>query len=422
MQKSSSPAAKRKAERKARTPKITAPLSELTKDMTDVPVRDMQAWVTRSVEERLEEAKKRKGYITRPMNSFMLYRSAYAERTKSWCAENNHQVVSSVSGESWPMEPPEVREFYNDLARIERVNHQNAHPEYKFSPAKPGLAGRKRKGTGDSDDESPDSDDDPDGDWGTAHKRARTRRPGRDAGYPARNIVTVAEGGFDDSYARSSWEASNLGRPLPHAIGHHTVYGDQYYQTQVQSHPYLMPGVEDVRFTAMDLPGGFGASSEGLIGLPGQSHYELQTLHSSSPTPVNMGHEPQVDPMLLGSYDPGQPGLSLDDGLALTQPVQYDTSYSTGTYGAEYPSHEYQTTSEWHPDSSGLAFEQSSDFEKCWDDGHYAQAANAAIATHNLSRRLSEESKAAAAAADRAMASALSAALVSPKVDGLGFG
>src|ERR1700744_4958010 len=90
-----SPPAKRKnrnKKAKANTPHLSAPLSILTKDM-DVPVRDMEAWVNRPVQERLEETKKRKGYITRPMNSFMLYRSAFAERTKAWCAANNHQVV-----------------------------------------------------------------------------------------------------------------------------------------------------------------------------------------------------------------------------------------------------------------------------------------------------------------------------------------
>ena len=152
---------------KNRTPKLTAPLSVLTKDMTNVPVKDMEAWVKRSVADRLAEAEKRNGYITRPMNSFMLYRSAYAERTKMWCLHNNHQVVSSVSGESWPLEPGEVREFYNELAKIERINHQNAHPNYKFSPSKPGnaSASSKKRSRADSGNESEPSDlDDPD--WG----------------------------------------------------------------------------------------------------------------------------------------------------------------------------------------------------------------------------------------------------------------
>ncbi|KAF2089132.1 hypothetical protein K490DRAFT_38767, partial [Saccharata proteae CBS 121410] len=103
----------------------------------------MEEWVNRPASVRRTEVEKRKGYVTRPMNSFMLYRSAYAERTKQWCLQNNHQVVSSVSGESWPLEPPEIREQYNDYAKIERINHQNAHPDYKFSPSKASTAARK---------------------------------------------------------------------------------------------------------------------------------------------------------------------------------------------------------------------------------------------------------------------------------------
>ncbi|KAF8249333.1 HMG-box, partial [Wilcoxina mikolae CBS 423.85] len=96
----------------------------------------MECWVTRSTQARKKEVEKRGGYITRPMNSFMLYRSAFAERTKYWCLQNNHQVVSSVSGESWPLEPDHIRQKYNDLAKKERENHQLAHPGYKFSPSK----------------------------------------------------------------------------------------------------------------------------------------------------------------------------------------------------------------------------------------------------------------------------------------------
>ncbi|KAF2094614.1 hypothetical protein NA57DRAFT_46480, partial [Rhizodiscina lignyota] len=103
----------------------------------------MDAWVNRSASVRRKEVEDRKGYITRPMNSFMLYRSAYAERTKQWGLHNNHQVVSSMAGESWPLEPPEVRDHYNELAKLERANHQAAHPDYKFSPSKTSTS-RKR--------------------------------------------------------------------------------------------------------------------------------------------------------------------------------------------------------------------------------------------------------------------------------------
>jgi hypothetical protein len=111
---------------KQKVPRLTAPLSVLTKDFHDVPIKNMENWVNRPADDRRREAEKRNGYITRPMNSFMLYRSAFAERAKAWCSQNNHQIVSTVAGASWPLEPPEIRELYNEYAKLERINHQNA--------------------------------------------------------------------------------------------------------------------------------------------------------------------------------------------------------------------------------------------------------------------------------------------------------
>ena len=45
---------------KHQTPTLEAPLSVLTKD-SDVPIKDMDAWVNRTMEERQEETKKRNG-------------------------------------------------------------------------------------------------------------------------------------------------------------------------------------------------------------------------------------------------------------------------------------------------------------------------------------------------------------------------
>jgi hypothetical protein len=67
----------------------------------------------------------------------MLYRKAYQNLAKRLCTQNNHQLVSQVCGNSWPLEPESLRAQFNEWARIERANHQKAHPEYKFTPAKP---------------------------------------------------------------------------------------------------------------------------------------------------------------------------------------------------------------------------------------------------------------------------------------------
>src|SRR2546423_1161294 len=106
----------------------------------------MEAWIKRSPEQRHEEARKRNGLVARPMNAFMLYRSAYANRTKAWALQNNHQVVSTLSGESWLMEGEEIRNKYQELAELERQRHKAAFPGYKFSPSK-NLKRKKRHGS-----------------------------------------------------------------------------------------------------------------------------------------------------------------------------------------------------------------------------------------------------------------------------------
>ncbi|KAH2779230.1 hypothetical protein KXW05_004230 [Aspergillus fumigatus] len=126
----------KKASNRESKPKLPGPLSEVTKHLTNVPLRDMDSWVHRPKEVRHAEVAKKNGKVARPMNSFMLYRSAYAERTKEWFAQNNHQVVSEVAGDSWRIETPEIREKYEVLANVEKANHLKAHPGYKFSPSK----------------------------------------------------------------------------------------------------------------------------------------------------------------------------------------------------------------------------------------------------------------------------------------------
>ncbi|KAI5287297.1 hypothetical protein KEM54_006093 [Ascosphaera aggregata] len=142
--------AKSTAQRASSPPKkgtfnLPAPLSELTKHMTHIPLRDMEAHAHRPLEVRLREVENKNGKIARPMNSFLLYRSAYAERTKEWCSKNNHQVVSRVSGASWPQETNEIREKYERLAIIERENHRKAHPDYKFTPNKTSIAQKRKR-------------------------------------------------------------------------------------------------------------------------------------------------------------------------------------------------------------------------------------------------------------------------------------
>ena len=328
---------------KSKVPKINAPLSELTKDFEQIPIRNMEEWVNRPPEVRWKEVEKRKGYVTRPMNSFMLYRSAYAERTKLWCLQNNHQIVSSVSGESWPLEPPKVREQYNEYARVERDNHQKAHPGYKFSPSKAQGLNRKRKGVSeDREDEEPSDLEDPDFDWRpSAEKRMKakqTRKAGREAEYPA-NSAPQDQLGMrplepNTSLNRSSYQATNPGKPLPTALESQDLYG-QYLQSTI--HPNIHGhNIEDVRFRKTDTPGMNYGPAQPIIGLPGAHHYELLDQQSHGDGPPTL-REAQVDPQLL-SYNDGY----LGPPHSLVSVQQYKDYDQDGLFGNGSQPLEYQ--------------------------------------------------------------------------------
>jgi hypothetical protein len=264
--------------------------------MKDIPVRDMEAWVNRPPETRQKEAEKRNGYITRPMNSFMLYRSAYAERTKQWCLQNNHQVVSSVSGESWPMEPQDIRNMYNEYARIERMNHQRAHPDYKFSPSKPGGAGRKRKGIFSDEDGSELSDlEDPDAEWVLPSKqRGGSKGPNKKQNRKTEESVdvTLNENPHTADYMVNEVEAWTIyeGKPLPAAMSAPLYDTSPYYDGEIQHHSALL-GYDTIAQYGMF------TSSQPLISLPGGQHREL--FHVNPVTGTPLPYEPQVDPTLL---------------------------------------------------------------------------------------------------------------------------
>ena len=128
-----------KAERK--TPVLYEPLSGLAKDMK-LPVEDIKAYVNRSVQERREEVEESKAphKVKRPMNSFMLYRKAYQNVAADWSFQmrtngGNHGIVSQVCGDAWKLEPELIKNQFAEWARIERLHHRKAHPEYKFTPS-----------------------------------------------------------------------------------------------------------------------------------------------------------------------------------------------------------------------------------------------------------------------------------------------
>ena len=300
---------KEKVKAEKKVAKLEKPLSELTKDWKHVPVVDIEAYVNRSAEERRKEVEEGKipGKVKRPMNSFMLYRKAYQNRTKNWCLQNNHQVVSQVCGDSWPLEPDKVKEQFSEWARIERINHQNAHPGYKFSPTKPGTAKpTKRKVPEEPESEESDLDD---FDWqvGTSRSKKKQRptprqEPPQSVAYPTtRSAYQYSSRGNSiepghAAYHKSSYQANNPNRPVPPPYNQAGLHPGQYYQQSVQTNQQI--GVEDVIIKKTAAPGVHSY----LSSIPGGGQeYDLM---NPNPYP-QYGVPPQeqehkIDPSLIG--------------------------------------------------------------------------------------------------------------------------
>lgn len=227
---------------------LSKPLSEIAKDMPHVPVADIDAYVSRSVEHRLQETARNKkpGQVKRPMNAFMLYRKAYQEVAKTQCSQNNHQLVSKVCGAGWPMEPDEVHDKFTGWAKMERTNHQAAHPGYKFTPSKP------RKGRAETDGESTIYSDLDDAEWGTpnrfprgASKRPATRQVSRLSETPSLGYET-----FSDPMDSAPMPAYQDMYPYPMPVRTDTLpyshvdpgtYDPRLYHSHVDHMHYLMP-------------------------------------------------------------------------------------------------------------------------------------------------------------------------------------
>lgn len=265
----------------------------------------------------MAEVDRKKGYIARPMNSFMMYRSAYADRAKQFCKENNHQIVSQVTGASWPLEPKEVRDYYEQLAILERDNHAACHPTYKFAPNKSGKRTRN---------DVDDSDSDPE--WeGTPKSSKRGRSVRR----------------FDSRSASSTpfeEQPSRYNRPMPqlHLSGYdmHNPYGygpmmvgpngmmGDYIQSTSAMGPYDQN--TEIQFQRLDNPFPSYQTARGLEELPNARHHELLT---SYPDPDAMRWSVQNDMLdpRLGEMDNNYQVVYFDGGMEATQELPRTISY-----------------------------------------------------------------------------------------------
>ena len=204
------------------------------------------------------------------------------------------------------MESKEIRDLYTEYANIERENHQKAHPGYKFSPTKPGSAGRKRKNA--SEDEEEESDlETLDGEY-MPTSRNRSRRPRQatpdqnwSAGYHSHYGYQTSAGPSNAGLQRSSYQYNNPNKPLPAPMLDNGPYG-QYYQTVVQPSG---THTEDVLFQKTTIPSGTSYSTaQALSSVPGGRHHELlDDTFADTPASLELPEfESTLDPSLANGY------------------------------------------------------------------------------------------------------------------------
>ncbi|PQE06379.1 HMG box protein [Rutstroemia sp. NJR-2017a WRK4] len=335
---------KEKVKAEKKVARIEKPLSELTKDIEEVPVIDVEAYVNRSVEERRREVEegKSQGKVKRPMNSFMLYRKAYQNRAKHWCLGNNHQVVSQVCGDSWPLEPDEIREKYTELARVERINHQNAHPGYKFSPTKPGTSKNPNKRKM-SEDLASDVSDLSDFDWqggrSRATKKSRTSAsrqmqqqpvvyPTRRSAYQYSSRDHSMEPDYS-GYNKSPYQVLNTGSPHPSQYSSTDIQSGQYYQPNMRHNQNAL-GIGDIMMQKT-AASGVHSYQVSIPGGPESDMMHSQQRYHGSPPP-----DSRIDPSLMAN-DQGYQGSNFSEshpaGLYFDSPHDAESALYQAPYG-----------------------------------------------------------------------------------------
>lgn len=295
-------------------------MSELTKHLEHITIKDTAAWVNRSFETRQNE-KGTDGFIKRPSNSFILYRSAYADRCREYEKSNNHQDISSMAGASWAVETPEIRKQYEEWAKLERINHQAAFPNYKFQPQTAEAKARKRKGKLDDTSEEPSDADDPTyhqgrGDISAAGRATRVKKQRRNYREPSSYSPSLAS--HDDYMSPepylpamqnpSYYHATNPGKPMPAALSRLQPGG--YYQSAHLPSNARFSGighVEDIGYSQADVPTSHYGTPPPM-GLPGALHEDLIGDQSLDNGHLMIGNA-SLDPQLL-SRDQDLPGYA----------------------------------------------------------------------------------------------------------------
>ncbi|KAK6067599.1 HMG box protein [Seiridium cupressi] len=279
-------------------PLVLEPLTVLLAHMDPKKDADINEFVNRPAEVRLKEAQMdKKGKIKRPMNAFMLYRKGWQNRIKETYANENNQIVSKVAGDGWHIEPDEVRNQYGAWAGIERDNHMQTFPSYKFQPEK----NKKRaKPIEFSDAEDTDLGDD----WsrvGSAGNRGYVanddpddeyRPPGRVSAsrvYGYQHPVPPSRAVSHSPYEQSPYQHHSPPPPPVHNMSHYQ-YSNPH---QSMPNPYPSGGSGHYHTQRVDMQHHQIPQPHASYTIPPQPYQTENVYYYRTQTPYQMSHSPQ---------------------------------------------------------------------------------------------------------------------------------
>lgn len=116
----------------------------------DIPVHDVDEYVSRNPEQRRTDKEERgKDGGGRACNAFILYRHCYQKVAAQLKGEVKQNNISSIVGDSWRNELPEISQKFRNAFMVEKARHADAFGIVKYNPSKPGTKGNKKVKSGD---------------------------------------------------------------------------------------------------------------------------------------------------------------------------------------------------------------------------------------------------------------------------------
>ena len=80
----------------------------------------------------------------RPLNKFMIFRSAIAQKIKSSGFKLHNSVISKIAGKAWARLPADEKQWYADVADEVKRRHRELYPQYRFQPKRRTQERKKR--------------------------------------------------------------------------------------------------------------------------------------------------------------------------------------------------------------------------------------------------------------------------------------